>query len=492
MSTPQDQHHDDFNSSDLSPDDRALVQLYIDGTITDRDVPRLHGLLKESRQARRYLRSLATLDFGLHELFANASPIDTPEDASTDIELDLTPTAVLPVRDQRVRIVVAVAALAACVLIAVGVFGPHRDNVNNEKRAKSTLIPNNLIAKLAQASELSWKGEALTAGTPIGARRLAFTSGVLRLEFIDGVEVTLQGPADFEVIGVGQTRLHAGLLAATVPAGAEGFSVETPSADVVDLGTAFGIELDEDGLAEVTVFDGEVEILPSNGAKSKRVQEGEAVQVSSDSDLAATDFDAAKFEKVWPVASGIVSSTGAFRFAPPWPRRMGAIQSDSDIFVLLEGYAQTLDEPIAVNITMPGEYRTTSSLSDAELATGTRIKCFLLQFKPLDRRDDQATMPQQRPERGDLQRIAGKITFDRPVLGIIVRGDDLRASDTLFSKRGGQIPQKGRALELFGTSRDDVVSLSDDRHTVSLDLAAFGIFADQIRVIVDQSLEKKR
>ena len=76
------------------------------------------------------------------------------------------------------------------------------------------------------------------------------------------------------------------------------------------------------------------------------------------------------------------------------------------------------------------------------------------------------------------------------MLGLIVRGDDLRASDLRFSVRGGQVPQKGRALELSGTARDDIVTLGEDRRTVKLDLAAFGLFSDQVRVIVDQSLVK--
>ena len=42
----------------------------------------------------------------------------------------------------------------------------------------------------------------------------------------------------------------------TVPPGAEGFRVDTPSAQVVDLGTAFGIEQFADGTSKVSVFDG--------------------------------------------------------------------------------------------------------------------------------------------------------------------------------------------------------------------------------------------
>ncbi len=277
-------------------------------------------------------------------------------------------------------------------------------------------------------------------------------------------------------------------MTATVPSGAEGFQVSTPTANVVDLGTAFGIEIDAKGIPVVSVFDGKVEVTPAGKQDKRLVQEGEAVRVNQRHEIEASPFDAVTFEKVWPVASGVAGSTGAFRFAPHWPRPMGLVQSDTDIFVLPEGYAQLLNKPLGVNITEPGKVRVAAELSPADIPAWTRVKSFLLQFKPLDLRDVHATPPNQ-PNSDELARIVGEITFDRPVLGLIVIGDDLRASDGLFSKRGGQFPQKGRALELSGTPRDDTVTLSEDRRTVKLDLAAHGAFGDQVRVIVDQSLK---
>ena len=166
---------------------------------------------------------------------------------------------------------------------------------------------------------------------------------------------------------------------------------------------------------------------------------------------------------------------------------MGLIQSDTNIMVLQEGYAQTLDVPLEVNVVAPGVYRRESELIGEQIAAGTRVKSFLLQFRP---ENENSSAPRSRPNPDEIKRIIGDITFDRPVLGLIVKGNDLRASDGRFSKRGGQVPQKGRALELFGTPRDDVLTFSEDRRTVSLDLAAFGQFSDQVRVIVDQSLQQ--
>lgn len=388
---------------------------------------------------------------------------------------ELTPSLNKPPHWSTKRIVMVAASVAASLMIALFLF-------QKSERGGPAIEPFASVAAIDQTDS------ALRNGDRLGNTTIEIQRGLIRLQFDDGVEVTLQGPARYELIGPGKTRLHSGLLTATVPPGAEGFQVSTPTAEVVDLGTAFGIEIDSEGIPVVSVFDGEVEVTPGDSGAGHLVQEGEAVRVTQRHEIQAARFDAAVFEKVWPVASGVSGSTGAFRFAPDWPRPMGLVQSNTDVFVLPEGYARILSEPLRVNVSSPGKVRVAADLTPAEIAAGKRVKSFLLQFRPLDQRDEGGP-PQTQPNPNELKRIVGEITFNRPVLGLIVVGDDLRTSDGLFSKRGGQFPQKGRALELSGTPRDDTVTLSDDRRTVKLDLAAFGIFGDQVRVIVDQSLE---
>lgn len=393
---------------------------------------------------------------------------------------ELTPSLNKPPHWSTKRIVMVAASVAACLMFALFLM-------QKSEHVEPAIEPS-VIEPFASVAAIDQTDSALRNGDRLGNTTIEIQRGLIRLQFDDGVEVTLQGPARYELISPGKTRLHSGLLTATVPPGAEGFQVSTPTAEVVDLGTAFGIEIDSEGIPVVSVFDGEVEVTPADSGAGRLVQEGEAVRVTQRHEIQAAKFDAAVFEKVWPVASGVSGSTGAFRFAPHWPRPMGLLQSNTDIFVLPEGYARILSEPIRVNVTSPGKVRFAADLTTADIPSGKRVKSFLLQFRPLDQRDE-AGPPQLQPNPNELKRIVGEITFNRPVLGLIVVGDDLRASDGLFSKRGGQFPQKGRALELSGTPRDDTITLSDDRRTVKLDLAAFGIFGDHVRVIVDQSLE---
>jgi len=451
----------------------------------------LRGLLSGEAKARK--NGVIPESAGVVDLVRGPSNTEFLARSTTAI-----PSAIVPTFLQRRSILKStfiLAAMAACLLIAVGVAVGVAvlSDGDGDRIAGVTQANPKVIATLMQSSNAVWEGDSLDEGIPIHPQTLSLRSGLVRLEFVDGVEVTLQGPAEYEVMDVGRTRLLSGLLTAIVPPGAEGFQVDTPTAEVIDLGTAFGIELDDDGIANVSVFDGEVEVRPTNNLQRRLVHEGEAVRITNSNEIEPSEFDAAAFKKVWPVSSGIVRSTGAFRFSPQWPRRLRFVQSDSDIFVLPEGYVQTLDQPINVNVTVPGVYRTQADLTARELPVGRRVKCFLLQFNPVEQSNGKRRPPSNRPNPADLnpddlKRIVGEITFDRPVLGLIVRGDDLRASDGRFSERGGRVPQKGRALELFGTPRDDVITLSEDRHTVKLDLAAFGIFGDHVRVIVDQPL----
>ena len=157
------------------------------------------------------------------------------------------------------------------------------------------------------------------------------------------------------------------------------------------------------------VFDGEVDVALPNSGEQRLLQEGEAVKIGSGRAIDSVNFDSAPFEKLWPISSGIESSTGAFRFTPPWPRRIRSVRSDDDIFVVPEGYATRLDAPLNVNITVPGEYVRAEDLTPLNVPAGNTVRSFILHFHP-----------EHGGDRRRFERTAGSITFDRPVIGLIV------------------------------------------------------------------------
>lgn len=320
------------------------------------------------------------------------------------------------------------------------------------------------------------KGSDWRVGERRGLGLMKIESEVIRMLFDSGVEVTVEGPAEFELRGVDLMVLQSGVLAANVPPGAEGFRVDTPTAQITDLGTAFGVSLDPDGSSRVSVFDGEIEIEEPTSGERKRLTEGEEARINASNQWESVAFDAAPYERVWPVSSGIAGSTGSFRLAPPWPRRLALFTSDEQIFVVPDGYRKELESPLKVNISAPGEVRLLEQLSPSVIPTGVPVRSFLLHFRP-----------EEAAPRRFAHRLSGTITFDRPIVGLIVLYEEFVDSAGRFSSRKAGEGRPGRELELNGSSQSDRLELSEDRRSLTVDLSASLKGFDLIRVVVDAS-----
>jgi len=101
-------------------------------------------------------------------------------------------------------------------------------------------------------------GQQLTGGT-----RVALQSGLAKVTFDCGAEVVLQAPCDFTVQSRMIGYLWSGRITAHVPRRAFSFAILSREVDFVDTGTAFGVNVGDDGLTELHVFEGEVLCGPS-------------------------------------------------------------------------------------------------------------------------------------------------------------------------------------------------------------------------------------
>ncbi len=127
-------------------------------------------------------------------------------------------------------------------------------------------------------------GDALALGD-----RLRLNKGLVQLTFDMGAKVVIEGPSDFVVASANSATLDAGRIAAVVPKSGRGYTILTPTAEVVDLGTEFGVTVNDQGASEVHVFEGDVVARPrrggASGAELIHAQKDEAIQ-----------FDAARDE----------------------------------------------------------------------------------------------------------------------------------------------------------------------------------------------------
>jgi hypothetical protein len=133
------------------------------------------------------------------------------------------------------------------------------------------------------------------------AGHIAFKTGLVELTYANGVKLTLEGPADYQINDTVSGRLNKGKLYATVPQGAEGFRVDYSQGSVTDLGTEFAMDARQDGSTEVGVFKGEVE-LNRPGAKPLSIFENHSlIHVHhSDQPIQTVALDREKFVRDLP------------------------------------------------------------------------------------------------------------------------------------------------------------------------------------------------
>lgn len=121
------------------------------------------------------------------------------------------------------------------------------------------------VARVTGLSGCEWpEGEkGLKFGDTLApGQRLRLTKGVLQLTYDAGTRVMLEGPVDMVMTTAIEAKLSSGKIAAAVPRFARGYTILTPTAEVVDLGTEFGVAVDKLGDSEIHVFDGDVVTRP--------------------------------------------------------------------------------------------------------------------------------------------------------------------------------------------------------------------------------------
>jgi hypothetical protein len=97
-------------------------------------------------------------------------------------------------------------------------------------------------------------------GSVVSAGRLRLRDGRLTLAFFSGVALTVEGPADVELLAANRVFCHHGKLRVRVPRGAEGFTLLAAGYEVVDLGTELGLNQEPGGKSRVMLFEGEAAV----------------------------------------------------------------------------------------------------------------------------------------------------------------------------------------------------------------------------------------
>jgi hypothetical protein len=247
-------------------DPEVLIQNYLEDRLTETEAGALLAMLQADPALAQRLTEQLNLDAMLSEVSAGASAAPA------------APVLRPVLRRARWLPVALAAAAAACVTLAgTWLIRPTHD-------AEATT---NAVAVLMRGVNAEWEGGSPLVGTPLTPGPLRLKRGLAQIEFYQGARVTLEGPAELELLSASEARCTSGRLSAHVPPQARGFRIQTPKGTVVDLGTDFGLDLNTPE-AQVHVFKGEVELHP-DGSAMQPLKEGEAMLLADTARRLAAD-----------------------------------------------------------------------------------------------------------------------------------------------------------------------------------------------------------
>ncbi len=220
----------------------ALIAEVVDGHLDAEGTLALNGILTAHHEARRIYREQMKVHARLHLEYAEGRAVDF-----------MPSPAARSGKPRRFVVGATIVAAAACLaFLAAGLWPDSRS-----------------FATLKHGRAAQWAGSELPTaeGSRLGAGTMRLASGIATIRFDSGATVSLEAPAELDLIDAMRCRVLRGTAVADVPDSAIGFWIETPSARVIDHGTRFSVTFDPvTGGTLTQVFEGRVDVEnPTDG-----------------------------------------------------------------------------------------------------------------------------------------------------------------------------------------------------------------------------------
>ncbi len=162
-----------------------------------------------------------------------------------------------------------VIALAALILFCVGLLvywnrstltAKNSDEIDAMVNVDVERIPSHSrreVIVTQSADAVMFRDTVPAIGSPlIYQHEYVLSEGMLELTFPIGAKVVVNSPSVIEVLSEDRMQVIVGSCSVYAPPGAEGFRVDTPGAEVIDLGTRFSVGVSESGETDVHVVEG--------------------------------------------------------------------------------------------------------------------------------------------------------------------------------------------------------------------------------------------
>lgn len=223
----------------------------LDDALTEKQAKELDLILQNNKEARATYRRMVDMHFTLNDISENKEIIEFSDLPSPE----KFPEEFRSTRKQLFFFQV----LAACMAIAFTIAFFNTKEVIKKIEIVKNIPPKTPLATIMSASKnLKMQGTLKKMGDTLYAEDIILEEGSITFTYKHGAEIKLQGPAHYSLKTLELAELKYGQLAASVPEAAQGFTVESPKAAIVDLGTEFAMNVNEEGQSQVYVYEGEV------------------------------------------------------------------------------------------------------------------------------------------------------------------------------------------------------------------------------------------
>lgn len=472
-------------------DHKTLIQAHFNGQLTPEQMQELRAWLHaDARHVRVFVR-YGALHSALHDYWKQKdlrTSIDyfamvesSDENPDIPVKEDLIPEIQHPHRRIEPRFL---GIMAAVVIALVWLLWWAMD---------SYMVPP--IARLIRVENAQWEGAKISipVNSILTAETLSLSQGLAEIRLRGDARLIVCAPCKFTINEANDIELQSGEIVAHITDRTSAFRIRTPHAQILDLGTSFGVRVMPEKQTDVSVFRGSVRITQiKKRGKPLALNAGQTCSINTQGHIQQSNLSSASDGFVRKIlVPGLIDVQGDIRFAPPPLSNQDALLpiSDKHAFALLERSGVVLNKPLEVFVPKSNTWYGSDILSSAQslpyrtLPAGKRVDCYLIHASRRDTSNNQTIFKTL---------YEGSLQFKGRILGLIIRGRRLYATDSLFTvdhwdysrmqlyRRHYDIPFRG----INRANDGDWVRISDHGHHLDFRFAT-DIGGDQIRVLVE-------
>lgn len=275
-----------------SPEFDDAVAAVCDGSASDEQAAALHRVLRDSEPAR----DVYILAVELHTRLASDLDLFHEDTAEVSRQHAARGASARHVWSRAWRILAAAAAIS---VIVVGWWRWQRPDSAATPMMPMTATTSRAVAMLERAVEVRWSGsgDGFRIGAPLEPGWVCLESGGAQIAFYHGARVSLEGPAEIQLVSADHAVVRRGKVILEVPSQAAGFRLETPVGVVTGTGGEVGLDVGE-GLG-LHVFRGQASLEGLGRPVAEVLREGTAARISHTGERRRGEIDRMVFASLF-------------------------------------------------------------------------------------------------------------------------------------------------------------------------------------------------